>query len=69
MEITPALRSLIARGRPTDEIRDTAIAEGMNTLHESARRLVLNGTTSISEMRRIIVEDMTQQADKPGSTN
>lgn len=69
MEITPALRSLIARGRPTDEIRDTAIAEGMNTLHESARRLVLNGTTSISEMRRISVEDITQQADKPGSTN
>ena len=68
-EITPALRSLIARGRPTDEIRDTAIAEGMNTLHESARRLVLNGTTSISEMRRISVEDITQQADKPGSTN
>lgn len=69
MEITPALRSLIARGRPTDEIRDTAIAEGMNTLHESALRLVLNGTTSISEMRRISVEDITQQADKPGSTN
>ena len=36
----------------------------MNTLHESARRLVLNGTTSISEMRRISVEDITQQTDK-----
>ncbi len=69
MEITPTLRGMIARNRPTDEIRETAIAEGMNTLHESARRLVLNGTTSISEMRRVSVADITLLVDEPGEGN
>ena len=66
MEITPTLRGMIARNRPTDEIRDTAIAEGMETLHASARRLVLDGTTSISEMRRVSVADITLLVDEPG---
>ena len=66
MEITPTLRGMIARNAPTDEIRDTAIAEGMETLHRSARRLVLDGTTSISEMRRISVADITLLVDEPG---
>lgn len=65
MEITPTLRGMIARNRPTDEIRDTAIAEGMETLHASARRLVLDGTTSISEMRRVSVADITLLVDEP----
>ena len=66
MVITPTLRGMIARNRPTDEIRDTAIAEGMETLHASARRLVLDGTTSISEMRRVSVADITLLVDEPG---
>ena len=66
MEITPTLRGMIARNVHTDEIRDTAIAEGMETLHQSARRLVLDGTTSISEMRRISVADITLLVYEPG---
>ena len=69
MEITPALRGMIARNRPTDEIRSVAVAEGMETLHESARRLVLDGTTSISEMRRVSVADITLLVDEPGVGN
>ncbi len=53
MEITPRLRSLIAARAPTDELRREALREGMHTLRESVRRLVLNGTTTISEMVRV----------------
>ena len=57
MEITPRIRGLIARKAHTDTIRDAAIEEGMSTLKNSARRLVLNGTTSLKELQAITVED------------
>ena len=57
MEITPTLRNLIARSAHTNELRDAAIEEGMLTLKQSVRRLVLDGTTTISEMHSISTED------------
>ena len=63
MEITPALRTMISRRCSTDELREAALREGMHTLRQSVRRLVLDGTTSLSEMQRISVEDQNQQAD------
>ena len=57
LEVTPRLRQLIAARASTDDIRDAARAQGMNTLHSSARKLVLNGVTSVSEMRRISGEE------------
>ena len=57
MEITPRLRTLIARRCSADELRDAAIEEGMHVLSDSARRLVLEGITSISELQRISVEN------------
>ena len=57
MEITPHLRGLIARRAPTDTLRDAAVDEGMLTLKQSVRRLVLDGTTALVEMQRISVED------------
>ena len=65
MEITPKMRSLIAGRASTDTLRDTAIEEGMLTLKQSARRLVLEGITSLSEMQRISVEDLSLLADDP----
>ena len=56
MEITPRLRTMIARRTPAGELREAAIEEGMETLGASVRRLVLEGTTSITEMQRISVE-------------
>ena len=53
MEVTPKLRSLIAARAPTEELRAAAISEGMNTLGESARKLVLAGVTTIGEMARV----------------
>ena len=60
MEITPRLRGMIAGRAPTDTIRDTAIDEGMLTLKQSVRRLVLDGTTALTEMYAISVEDYEQ---------
>lgn len=60
MEITPRLRGMIARRAPTDSLREAAIEEGMLTLRQSVRRLVLDGTTSITEMHTISVEDQNQ---------
>ena len=57
MEITPTLRGYLARRAQTDTLREAAIGEGMLTLKQSARRLVLDGTTSLTEMQRISVED------------
>ena len=57
MEINPRLRGMIARKAHTDSLREAAIEEGMTTLKQSARRLVLDGTTAITEMQAITVED------------
>ena len=57
MEITPKLRNLIAARASTSELRAAAVEEGMNSLHASARRLVLEGQTTITEMLRISAEN------------
>ena len=64
MEITPALRTLIAQRCSTDELRAAAIREGMHTMRESAKRLVLDGITSLSELQRISMEELNEAADR-----
>ena len=66
MEITPRLRGMIARREHTDSIRAAAIEEGMRTLRQSARNLVLDGTTAITEMHAISVEDYAQMQPSRG---
>lgn len=53
MPVTPAIRSCINHGKNTDEIREVAIKEGMITLDENIRRIVIEGKTSIEEMVEI----------------
>ena len=65
MEISPRLRGLIASRAPTDTLRDAAIEEGMSTLQESARKLVLDGITALHEMLSISVGEMNLLTDKP----
>ena len=60
MEITPRIRGMIARRAATDTIRQAAMGEGMLTLRQSVRRLVLDGTTAITEMHSISVEDYSE---------
>lgn len=69
MEISPHLRDMISHRCSTGDLRQAAIAEGMGTLQQSARRLVLEGITPISEMQRISVEytenvPMTEEGSK-----
>ncbi len=68
MDITPPLRSLISRKASADEIRALAVREGMHTLKASARELVLAGTTTISEMQRISMEDDMPEAIHSGES-
>ena len=63
MEITPRLRGMIAGRASTDALREAAIEEGMLTLKQSVRRLVLDGTTALTEMYTISVEDSVRMTN------
>lgn len=56
MPVTPSIKEVINEEAGPDKIQEIALKEGMNTLKESAANLVLNGITSISELKRIIYE-------------
>ena len=53
MEVTPDLKRIIAKNGTADEIKVCALREGMNTLRMSATRYVLDGITSVSEMKKV----------------
>ncbi len=57
LRVTPKVKSAIHRNASTDEIREIAASEGMRTLQASARRLVLEGVTSLNEMMRVSFEN------------
>ena len=56
MAVTRSLQQVIARNAPANEIERQALSEGMSTLKLSVARHVLNGITSMSEMRKIVYE-------------
>jgi type IV pilus assembly protein PilB len=56
LEVTRSLQQVIARNAPAQEIEAQALKEGMSTLKLSCSRHVLNGITSIGEMRKIVYE-------------
>ena len=53
MEVTHDLKYIIARGGNADEIKECALKEGMSTLRMSATRYVMQGITSVSEMKKV----------------
>jgi len=57
MPIRTKLREAIAKHKSTDDIKKTAIEQGMSTLHKEAIRLVLEGKTSYNEMVRVTLEE------------
>jgi len=67
MELSPKLKTMISHRAPSDELRRCAIDEGMLTLRDSVRRLVLEGVTSISEMQRIVLEDINATGEEVSS--
>ena len=53
MEVTHELKNVIARGGNADEIKEQALKDGMNTLRMSATRYVMEGITSVTEMKKV----------------
>jgi len=53
MEVDKKLRGLIDTHATTDDIREMAVANGMSTLWDSCKRLVLKGVTTIEELVRV----------------
>jgi type IV pilus assembly protein PilB len=51
LPVTGEIRRLV--GAPTDEIFDAAVREGMTTLRQDGLRLVLEGVSSLEEIRRV----------------
>ncbi len=58
MPITNQLKVIINKNGSAAEIQQAALKDGMHTLRDSARAYVLNGTTSISEMKRVTTDDI-----------
>ncbi|MDQ7851045.1 MAG: GspE/PulE family protein, partial [Armatimonadota bacterium] len=57
MAMTEDLRELVLQRRPASALQATAVAAGMQTLQESARRKVLEGITSTEEYRRLLLAE------------
>ena len=56
MPVSKALQAVIAKGSTADVIEKQALSEGMLTLKMGAARHVLNGITSLGEMKKIVYE-------------
>lgn len=57
MEVTPEMKTLIASHASTLEMKELAIRQGMVTLSRGARRKVLEGITSLTEMFGVSAEE------------
>lgn len=57
MPISSRIRNMISIKGNTDEIQKTAMEEGMVTLKASMLRHVLEGTTSLDEMKRVVYSE------------
>jgi type IV pilus assembly protein PilB len=56
MEITPALKRIIADKGTTEQIKEQTVKDGTHTLRMSASEYVIAGTTSVSEMVKVSFE-------------
>ena len=54
MTITKEIKKLIARGAHDLEIEESAVKNGMRTLHQSCINHILNGQTTIDEFVRVL---------------
>lgn len=52
--MTDAIRDLVLAHKPATALRDAALAGGMTTIQEAAKARVLDGTTTVEELRRVI---------------
>ena len=54
LTVTPEIKRMILNGDDDDEIKKTAIKQGMRTLRKSAVEEVLNGSTTTEEVMRVV---------------
>ncbi len=57
MSLTPALRQMVSRGSPADEIRRLAVEQGMTSLRQSGLAKVRDGQTTLEEVLRVCASD------------
>ena len=55
--VTRSIRALVSAGAKREVIEEQLRKEGFETLHESGVRLVLDGTTTVDEVVRVIAAD------------
>ena len=55
LQITPEMKNLILRRSGVQEIKELAMSQGMHTLRQEGIDKVLEGTTSVEEILRVIV--------------
>ncbi|MGX8700258.1 GspE/PulE family protein [Caproiciproducens sp.] len=53
MPVSAGIKDCVNNGKSTDQIRETAVREGMITLDENIRRIVIEGKTSVQEMLEV----------------
>jgi len=53
MKVTGTIRNLVDKDATTDEIRQAALEEGMVSLRENCKELVIRGVTTVEEMLRV----------------
>ncbi|PCJ59731.1 MAG: pilus assembly protein PilB [Planctomycetota bacterium] len=56
LDITPAIKELIANKSSTEQIMELAIQEGMKTLRQSGIEKVFSGLTTIEEIQKYTIE-------------
>ena len=64
LEVSPTIRNVICDEQPAYVIRETAEREGMTSLQDSARQLVLAGRTTVSEYSRLVQDVRWKDAAK-----
>jgi type IV pilus assembly protein PilB len=61
MEVNSAIREAIYDDSPTYKIAEVACSQGMITLEDAGRRLVMDGVTSVEELRRLLSDTQLTQ--------
>jgi type IV pilus assembly protein PilB len=54
MQMTPEIQAMALERRPSEDIRDVAVAQGMTRLRDDGLQKVRQGRTSIAEIARVI---------------
>ena len=63
MKITERLQTMISKGAPSDQIKEVAIEEGMQTLLAYSLNLVRQGMTTLEEVERVTFTDTGLEAE------